>query len=79
MGLSVSAGSCTEQVAFPVAVHAVTHNLFLQERCVTAICCITSTGQRLALALLLQEWTVDSYAKTESGCLNNLRKEQTKL
>ena len=30
-------------------------------------------------ALLSQEWTVDSYAKIESGRLNYLRKEQTKL
>ena len=79
MGLSVSGDSGTEQVASPVAVHAVMHNLFLQECCVTTICYSTSTGQRLALALSLQEWTVDSYAKIESGRLKNLRKEQTKL
>ena len=70
MGLSVSGDSCTEQVAFPIAVHAVMHNLFLQERCVKATCYITSTGQRLTLALLLQEWTVGSYAKIESARLH---------
>ena len=32
-----------------------------------------------ASILLSQEWTVDSYAKIESGRLNYLRKEQTKL
>ena len=56
------------KVAFPVPVHAVMHDLFLQELCVEATCYVTSTGQRLAL--LLQEWTVDSYAKIESARLN---------
>ena len=58
MGLSVSGDSGIEHVAFAVAVHAVMHNLFLQERCVTTIVYIIGTGQRLVLALLLQEWNV---------------------
>ena len=45
-------------------------NLFLLARCVKAICYMTSTGQTVTLALLLQKWTVDSYAKIESARLN---------
>ena len=45
-------------------------NLFLQARCVKAICYMTSSGQTVTLALLLQEWTVDSYAKIESAPSN---------
>ena len=36
--------SLIEHVAFPVAVHAVMHNLFLQQRCVTTIFYISGTG-----------------------------------
>ena len=46
MGLSVSGDAGTEHVAFSVAVHAVMHNLFLQERCVTTSSYISDTGQR---------------------------------
>ena len=74
MGLSVSGDSGI--VASLVAVHAIMHHLFLQERCVTTVCYITST---LAVSLLLQEWPIDSYAQIESGRLNHLRKEQIKL
>ena len=41
MGLSVSGDSGTEHLAFPVAVHAVMHNLFLSERCVITTSYIT--------------------------------------
>ena len=36
--------SLIEHVAFPVAVHAVMHNLFLQEQIVTIIFYISGTG-----------------------------------